>query len=98
MTDRQIATLGILKEKHGVGTNAVGFRLRSRGFIKKTVLGSGNLVLPAESILRSLERRELVTQGRSDNTQWAIKIWFLTQAGEELLSSLTTTKPRTEET
>jgi len=88
LTERQLACLRIVGAKRGIGSNFIGFCLRRRGFIKKTVLGCGNLVLPAEAVLRSLERRGLVVQGRSDNTQWAIKHWWATQAGEDLLKSL----------
>lgn len=82
------AALRIVDATHGINTNAVGFRLRRLGLVKAANLSGGNLVLAAESVLRALDRRGLVRPSQSSHDQWAVKVWYLTDAGREAMAAL----------
>jgi len=88
LTDMQTEALRILSERHGPSTNAVGYLLRRRGHLKRSSGTRGNYVLGAASVLRALDRRGLVKESLSDQSEWAVKIWYLTTAGRDLLARI----------
>lgn len=89
LNDRQVAALRIVAAAHGPNSNFIGLKLRRMGLTKNNgPVRTGNHILPAEAILRGLERRGLVRYSRSGRDQWAVKVWYLTPAGEEIVKTL----------
>lgn len=94
LTERQLAVIRYIGDgnsRHSAGANDIGFHLVRSKLISFKRHGSkkrGNAIFPATSILRSLERRKLVTSFPSDHTQWAIRLYCLTGEGRKLMEGL----------
>lgn len=84
---RTILFLHLLKA-HNVSANEAGYASKRACLIRKSSVRASNLCLAGSAALRSMERDGLVVSFPSDRTQWACKMYALTQKGKDLAESL----------
>lgn len=81
LTPAMRSALTFICERREQAPNQIGGRLQTDGVIKRASR-RGNLALPAISVMRSLVKRGLCTEGRRYG-QWAHRFWIPTDAGRQ---------------